>query len=70
MNLWALPRRRANEQAGLSTDGAWIMAGCPPGGWPQFVGFSGNQVLDSAASLLCVQQLKCKLMESQTDPSL
>lgn len=30
------PRRRANEHAGLSTDGAWIMAGCPPGSWPQF----------------------------------
>lgn len=36
------PESGASERAGLSTDGAWIMAGCPPGGWPQFVGFSGH----------------------------
>lgn len=37
-----IPRRGASERAGLSTDGTRIMAGCPPGSWPQFVGFSGN----------------------------
>lgn len=27
-------------------------------------------MLDSAESLLCVQQLECKVIESQTDPTL
>lgn len=36
--LW----RGASERAGLSTDGAWIMAGCPPECWPQFFAFTGN----------------------------
>lgn len=40
------------------------MAGCPPGGWPQFVGFGRNDALDSAGSLLCVQQLQCNVIEN------
>lgn len=55
-------QRHANKQAGLSIDGAWIMAGCPPGIWALSVGFSGNEVLGSAESLLGVQQLKGKAM--------
>lgn len=37
-----MPQRHTNKQAGLSTNGAWIMAGCPPGSWPELDGFSGN----------------------------
>lgn len=35
-------KKQADERAGLSTDGVWIMAGCPSGNWHKFAGFSGN----------------------------
>lgn len=38
VNLWEFsPRDVRNEHAGFSSDGAWIVAGCPPGSWPQFL---------------------------------
>lgn len=32
-----IPLRGTSKGAGLSTDGAGLMAGCPPGRWPQFL---------------------------------
>lgn len=46
------------------------MAGCPLGSWLEFVEFSGNEVLDSAESLLCVQQLGYRLIEKRNDSAL
>lgn len=60
----------ANGRAVHSSDGLWIMAGCPLGSWLEFVEFSGNEVLDSAESLLCVQQLGYRLIEKRNDSAL
>lgn len=66
-----IPQRGARERAGLSTDGVWIVAGCPPGRWPQFFwGSAEIKCLTVLRALLWVQQLEWKVRKSQTDPTL